>query len=576
MGSAPDVPRKQFAARVFALRLPNLLATRRRRLVAFFSLYVTEGIPLGFAAVAIAYHLRKLGVGPAEIGAFVGSLYVPWAFKWAFGPLVDVFRSQRFGHRRAWIIGTQLMMAGTLAALVVLELPQQLALFTAVLLVHNTFAAMQDVAIDALAVNSLREDERGLANGLMFAGASVGQLIGGSGVLFLAAYTGFTPTFFFVALAILAVTGLVAWPMKEAVVQAVADSAAARGLRHAAREMREFAVASFRSFLQTRGAFAGVGFSLLPAGAMALGLALRSNLSAELGLDETETAQLEFWSNVIAAAAMVLGGWLSDKLGRRRTLFVYLALMSLPTAWLAWRLQQLGYVMPRNPEAGVVREPLLAAALWTATLVYNVFLGLMYGTRSAIMMDVTNPKVAATQFTAYMAMANLAIAYSATWQGIAVEAFGYPKTLLVDALVGLLNLLLVFSLKPALGTEHVDAPARRARWTATVLAVLCLGWLPFMLQPELFGAARPIVNTFFTLVFVASALMLLAAAAMLPRSILTRAAPWVALALLAIYARRFVESGPLLHTLLGLTVIAGALLLAALARYRWDELRAAD
>jgi hypothetical protein len=50
----------------------------------------------------------------------------------------------------------------------------------------------------------------------------------------------------------------------------------------------------------------------------------------------------------------------------------------------------------------------------------------------------------------------------------------------------------------------------------------------------------------------------------------------VALALLAIYARRFVESGPLLHTLLGLTVIAGALLLAALARYPWDELRAAD
>ena len=83
--------------------LPNLLATRKGRLAAFFALYVTEGIPLGFAATAIAYHLRKLGVGPAEIGAFVGSFYLPWAFKWAFGPLVDVFRSQRWGHRRAWI-----------------------------------------------------------------------------------------------------------------------------------------------------------------------------------------------------------------------------------------------------------------------------------------------------------------------------------------------------------------------------------------------------------------------------------------------------------------------------------------
>ena len=87
--------------------LPNLLATRKGRLAAFFALYVTEGIPLGFAATAVAYYLRKLGVGPAEIGAFVGSFYLPWAFKWAFGPMVDVFRSQRFGHRRAWIMGTQ-------------------------------------------------------------------------------------------------------------------------------------------------------------------------------------------------------------------------------------------------------------------------------------------------------------------------------------------------------------------------------------------------------------------------------------------------------------------------------------
>ena len=32
------------------MRLPNLLATRRGRLAAFFFLYITEGIPLGFTA----------------------------------------------------------------------------------------------------------------------------------------------------------------------------------------------------------------------------------------------------------------------------------------------------------------------------------------------------------------------------------------------------------------------------------------------------------------------------------------------------------------------------------------------
>ena len=43
---------------------------------------------------------------------------------------------------------------------------------------------------------------------------------------------------------------------------------------------------------------------------------------------------------------MVLGGYLSDRFGRRRTLAVYLALMSLPVLYLMWVLQQHGWVMP--------------------------------------------------------------------------------------------------------------------------------------------------------------------------------------------------------------------------------------
>src|SRR6185295_14992146 len=134
------------------LRLPNLLATRWGRLSAFFLLYITEGIPLGFAATAVATQLRRQGVGPAEIGAFVASFYLPWAFKWAAGPLVDVFRSTRFGHRRGWILGTQLMLSATILMLIPIPLPSGLWHFTAILLIHNSFGAIQDVAIDSLAV----------------------------------------------------------------------------------------------------------------------------------------------------------------------------------------------------------------------------------------------------------------------------------------------------------------------------------------------------------------------------------------------------------------------------------------
>jgi MFS family permease len=558
------------------LFLPNLLATRRGRLIAFFSLYITEGIPLGFAATAVATQLRRMGVGPAEIGAFVASFYLPWAFKWAAGPLVDVFRSRRFGHRRGWILGTQLVMALTILALIPVPLPQGLWLFTLILLVHNSFAAVQDVAIDSLAVATLAEHERGLANGLMFAGASLGQAVGGSGVLFLLGYIGFQSSIVLVALSILAVTAFIVLPMKEALVAALGGGAQKPGLRSAGAQMKRFAVESFRSFVGTKGAFNGVFFSLLPAGAMSLGLALQSNLAVEVGMNDDEVAVLSLWSMIISALSMVVGGMLSDKLGRRRTLFVYLAGMSLPVVYLMWVLQQHGYVMPRAPGGSPL--PALITALWISTLAYSVFQGLMYGTRSALMMDVTNPAVAATQFTAYMAMMNLAIATAATWQGIAVEAWGYPVTLLVDALTGPVCVLLLPAMKRR-SQGFTDAQAEgRARKTALVLGLLCLAWLPCWALRDVFGKAQPIMSTFYTLVFIASALFMLAGREVLGPSAgaWRRATLWAAPLLLLMYGRNYLallDGQPPLRSaaevIIYLVPLAGGIVLLGLAARNW-------
>ena len=562
------------------MRLPNLLATRRGRLVAFFSLYVTEGIPLGFAATAVATQLRRQGVGPAEIGAFVASFYLPWAFKWAFGPFVDVFRSRRFGHRRAWILGTQVVMVATLLSLVAVPLPQGLGLFTLVLLVHNTFGAIQDVAIDSLACNTLGEHERGLANGLMFAGASVGQAIGGSGVLFLIGWIGFQSSFVLVAGAILAVTGFVVLPMKEALAQGLGEQTAGAAWRRAGAQMKDFAVQSFRSFIGTRGAFSGVFFSLLPAGAMSLGLALQSNLAVELGMNDDQVGALNLWTAIISAACMVGGGMLSDRFGRRRTLFVYLACMSLPVLYLMWVLQQHGYVMPREP--GGPPLPELVRALWIASLAYAVFQGLMYGTRSAIMMDITNPAVAATQFTAYMAMMNLAIAIGAGWQGVAVEAWGYPVTLLVDAVTGLACLLLLPAMKRESKTFSDALAEGRARKSALVLGLCCLAWLPYWAQHELLGRGQPIMGTFFTLVFIASALFLLAGREVLGAGAgaWRRAALWMAPLLLAMYGRYYadrLDALPALRlaaeALVYLVPLAAGIVLLGLASRNWPTLK---
>jgi len=106
--------------------------------------------------------------------------------------------------------------------------------------------------------------------------------------------------------------------------------------------------------------------------------------------------------------------------------------------------------------------------------------------------------------------------------------------------------------------------------------------LPYRLQPGALGAAAPILETVFTVVFVASALFLLAGVSVLtrvPRAWL-RAGVGLALLLLLMYARRWLGApGTPLADAAALVVLvvppaAGALLLA-LAAQGWRELAAA-
>jgi MFS family permease len=418
------------------------LASRPGRLAAFFLLYVTEGIPLGYTATFVATLMRREGVSPAVIGAFVASLYLPWSFKWAAGPFVDLLKSRRLGPRRAWIAGTQLMMTLSLTSLALFNLlggvdVTDVALFTAVVVVSNIFGAIQDVAIDALAVDTLHESERGLANGLMFAGASVGQAVGGSGALVLLKFVGFAGATFFVGSCLAAVLILVSFALRERAVHSTEAPARDIGDR-----IVGYLVTAKQAFFGSAMGRLGLVLALLPAGGHALGLTLQSNLAVELGLSDDQVAGLNLASTLVFAIFCAGGGLVSDYLGRVRSLSVFIALTAIPTVALAWMLWQAGWIHAVDPKATDKPTPpgWLLTAFWATTILFNVANGLMYGTRSAFYMDFCDPKVAATQFTAYMALMNLVIAYTAWWQGLSIEQFGYPMTLVLDAAFGLVCL----------------------------------------------------------------------------------------------------------------------------------------
>ncbi|MFT4977167.1 MAG: PAT family beta-lactamase induction signal transducer AmpG, partial [Myxococcota bacterium] len=328
----------------------NLLSSRYGRLATFFLLYITEGVPLGFSATALATAMRREGVSVEEIGLFVAALYAPWGFKWIFGPIVDLV-----GTRRSWILFAQVVMIVGLLGAVGIDYSANLKLFTAVMVIINTFCALQDVAIDALAVGTLKEEERGLGNGLMFAGAYVGQALGGAAMLALASRTGsMQPAFFAVAAMVGMVTIGVVLPMREPVLDRPKATLSQTSVAVAA-----YSRSLVRAMLLNRRSIAAAFFALLPAGAMAMGLALSTALAVELGLSDDRIAVLSLFGAITGATGSVVGGLISDRTGHRRTLAVYIALTSLPTLALAAAMQHYGWLIPVDPAAGLVPDDAL-------------------------------------------------------------------------------------------------------------------------------------------------------------------------------------------------------------------------
>ena len=418
----------------------NLLDSRPGRLVTFGLLYTSQGIPLGFAAITMAAYMHRRGVDTADIGAFVGAFFLPWAFKWAWAPLIDLVRLERFGGRKGWIVLCQALMIVTLLGIARLDYAAHFQWLIALVLVHNFFSATQDVAVDALAINALPEHERATANGVMFGSAYVGQGLGGGAAMFVSDRWGFDASLLFVSLLLAVVLAFVLLFVRDPSL-AGQVSRKVEGIWQAfTRRVRDFVRELAAGFLQSGpGPMVGVLFALLPMGAMALASAVSTTLQVDLGMDDAQIAELNVYQTILAGVGCVAGGWVADRYGQRRMLAVWYLLTTLPTLYLATLLSQGG-----GPSGVSV------AQYYGASLVFAWCMGMHNGTSAAVFMGLTNPLVAATQFTGYMALRNLTISYTNVWQGALVESQGYAFVFYLDALIVALPVLVLPFLKPSM------------------------------------------------------------------------------------------------------------------------------
>ncbi|WP_395027696.1 MFS transporter [Comamonas odontotermitis] len=163
------------------------------------ALYVAQGVPSYLMIMTVPAALRAAGMPLQQVG-MLSILMLPLVLKFIWAPWVDRLRPLRWGHRRGWIVCTQLATVASVSALAWVGPQAPIGLIVGIGMCMALSIATQDIATDGYATQQLRSDELGRGNAIQAASVAGGVLVGGSLAMFLVEHWGWYPTMGLMAL----------------------------------------------------------------------------------------------------------------------------------------------------------------------------------------------------------------------------------------------------------------------------------------------------------------------------------------------------------------------------------------
>lgn len=398
----------------------NLLDHRTGRGLLAFAFYFAEGIPIGFIWWAMPTLLRQAGAGTDVIGSFTALLILPWVFKFLWAPLIDIFRSSRFGFIK-WIALSQILMCLSLVPLVFIPLAGNITAWAVCLFLHSMFAATQDVSVDALMINVVARKEKGKLNGYMQAGMLLARSLFGGAVLIFAQEMGLQPAVGLMIVSILVIM-LLLFFIKEPV-----------HIHIEKLPVQEFRKILFNVF-KNRNTWYCIAFALTAAAAFEAAGAFAGPFFTDQHIPQKS---IGFFFAVPVVVSMLLGGlaggFLSDSMNRKRSVNIYLLGFTVMVASFS-ALDLLGLDFPGNT--------------WMA--LYSImyfFTGMFTAASYALFMDVTDTRLGATQFSSFMAATNGCEAWVVYSSGLIAASAGYGPAFLAMCLVSVSSLFFLKKIK---------------------------------------------------------------------------------------------------------------------------------
>ncbi|MEZ0541632.1 MFS transporter [Fibrella arboris] len=406
---------------------PALILTQSRRLrfITFFYLYVMQGVPAGFATTALANYLAAEGLRADRIGTFVAMQGLPWTFQFIWGPFIDRYQGSRLGRRRPWVIVAQgLAFLASLSMLFVDDPASQVTLLGLAFLVHGTFASIQDASVDAMAISTIPATERGRTNAFMRGGFLLGTGLGAAGLSYMLRHQGFHAAVLAQSSFLLLLTVFTLF-IRERPTDALLPAQATRPADlpsvqqpvHTTRWLFRELIrgltdrASLRWFLPILLVYAAQSIFIR---------AYNIHLIQQLGWNDTALSGLSgSYGVLIVIVVIVTGGALADRFGARRLLPYLIGF-------------HFAYLLLINLLAPVWPDPIVASA---GSIIWNMMDPTLSVAALPIIMSLCRADVEGSQFTAYMALVNLADVVGAVVSGHAQRFTTAPVIGLCSAFI---------------------------------------------------------------------------------------------------------------------------------------------
>lgn len=385
-----------------AKSIPSLEDSAILRYLTFSILYVAQGIPAGLLFYAFPAWLAMNDLSPTEIGGYIAVVSIPWSFKIINAPFMDRFTFLPMGRRRPWVLLGQFGLVVSFLVLSLIPDPiNNLILLMVVGFIVNLFTVIQDIAVDGMAIDILPVDQQARANGLMWGSKMIGVSVSVSLGSWMINEFGFFITIccFSILIMFIMIFPIILRERKgERLLPWTDGEASEISANLQLHSWRVIAKSLIKVFFLPFSFIMGVGVFSLAIGDGLIDALLPIFTVQKLNWADTEYSQVFATAKLVGGIlGMFVGGALIDFFGKVRMITIYIILLIISVSAISF-LNNLW-----------ANDDLIIGFIVIFYILYTFNTIAIF----ASAMQLSWKKIAATQFTLYMAISNLGMSVGA-------------------------------------------------------------------------------------------------------------------------------------------------------------------